>query len=125
MSEYRPDNPGKLGRQGDNDRIHVSSHEEPAQPDAKPRVAFGERGESGAGPVYEQIPQILVAPLADACETQLAAGRHLSGHEPQPGRQIPSASKGLRFAAAAVSAVALSTPIPGSSSGDARSHRRQ
>jgi hypothetical protein len=62
----------------------------------------------------EQGPQVCVAAPADAVQAWLAARRILSGHEAQPGGQMPAVAKlCLASPTAATTAVAVIGPIPG------------
>src|SRR4029077_5683390 len=47
-------------------------------------------------PSREQAAQIAIALLADTAEPVLAAARVLLRHEPDPGREVPPRSEGLR-----------------------------
>ena len=57
-----------------------------------------EERHGGSSAMDQQLAKVFVAPLADTEQARLSAGRSLARYEPQPGRQVPSACKGLTIA---------------------------
>jgi len=88
MPDHGPGDPGKFAGKGDHGDVHVGAREQAAQPvpEGCRRILQAQQRRTGT---VDQLPsQILVAPLADAQELGLSAGRELSWDQTQPGRQI-------------------------------------
>ena len=93
VSEQCPGDAGCLIGHGDQHDVCRPPRQEPVGP-ARPRARLGAApAQHASRTMHEQAPDIAIPALRDPPQPVLAATRVLSGHETEPGRELPARAK--------------------------------
>ena len=95
MGHHRPDRACVLVGQGDGGDLGLAPCQQTGQPRPAPAAGHLSSLDHREGSDHQQRSEITVARLGDVPQTLLAAGRILSWHQTDPGRQVTPRSESM------------------------------